>query len=327
MDIYYYPEFLDIEAQITGGEFEIFTLTKPQTEEVFIYPYLKICLYGKYKNHFDISSPYGYAGPYCSNATFFKEGEHEFLGYLKKQDVITEFVRYHFIYNNKMLFSYNINNELNRSLIVMDLRRDWEDIWTNEISMNNRNYTRKLQKDGYKFEIDDTFNSIEEFIQMYHATMIHANASEQFFFDHSYFIQLVSKLKDKIRLARVTKDNITYSTVLFFISGTISHYYLMGRNLDYPKIPATILLYIEVAKWAKEHGMNFINMGGGATNFSDDALFKFKKNYSKNTIPFYIGKRIHNRDVYNQLKVEWIESNGSEKFEKVKHLLQFYRMK
>lgn len=325
LDIYYYPEFLDIEANVVGGEFEIFTIGNSKSREVFIYPYIKIWI-RNYPEHFDIVSPYGYAGPYSSNEYIFIQGEKEFLNYLRTQNALTEFVRYHFVYNEKMKFKININNELNRSLIVMDLRKDWDDILLNEISMNNRNYYRKLKKEGYTFEIDYTFNYLGEFTQMYNDTMKHANASHNFLFDKHYFDKLVQNLKDKIRLARITKEGITYSAVLFFISGSVSHYYLMGRNLDYPKIPATILLYIEVAKWAKENSIDLINMGGGITNSPDDPLFKFKKNYSKETKPFYIGKRIHNVNLYNQIKDDWINSNGKEKFDKIKHLLQFYHV-
>jgi hypothetical protein len=58
----------------------------------------------------------------------------------------------------------------------------------------------------------------------------------------------------------------------------------------------------------------------------DDRLFKFKTNFSKNTMPFYIGKRVHLKEIYENIKKEWIVKNGIEEFDKVRNVLQFYRL-
>jgi lipid II:glycine glycyltransferase (peptidoglycan interpeptide bridge formation enzyme) len=326
LDIYYQSEFLDIEASIRGGEFEIFTLTKAETKQVFIYPYIKLGFIDDYSEYFDITSPYGYAGPYCNDNSFFSQGEEKFVKYVKSQNIVTEFVRYHFLYNNEMRFSENIKNEMNRSLVVIDLRKDWTSIWMHGISINNRNHFRRLERDGYKFEINESPDHLDEFITMYYRTMKNADADKSFYFDREYFQQLFNSLPGKVKLAMVTKGGVTYSTVIFFVSGGFAHYYLMGRNLDYPKVPSSILLYIHIAKWAKESGIELINIGGGRTNAPDDILFKSKKRYSKQIIPFYIGKRIHNADVYQQMIDKRINDKGIDEFERAKHILQFYRL-
>ena len=40
---------------------------------------------------------------------------------------------------------------------------------------------------------------------------------------------------------------------------------------------------------------------------------------------FYIGKRIHNKRIYNELKSNYISIYGKKKYDKVKNQLQFYR--
>jgi hypothetical protein len=42
-------------------------------------------------------------------------------------------------------------------------------------------------------------------------------------------------------------------------------------------------------------------------------------------MPFYIGKRIYQKNIYQQLTEKFIAENGSEKYNQVKHILQFYR--
>lgn len=326
LDIFYQPEFLKLEAQNIGGKFEIFVLTQSKKNRIFIYPFIKLGFEGEFSDYIDLISPYGYAGPYCNVNSLFSHGETEFIKYANTQNVITEFVRYHFLYNDVSKFSETIENELNRTLVVIDLSKSWDDIWMKEMSMNNRNYVRKLEKEGYLFEINISPSIIEGFVDMYYRTMKQANADKYYYFKKGYFHQLFETLKGKIQLGRIIKHNITYSSVIFFVSGKILHLYLMSRNLNYPKVPATNLLYTKVAKWAKEQGILHFNIGGGRTNSEEDSLFRFKKSFSKLTRPFYIGKRIHQKTIYQQLIKKFIAKHGQDKYQKVKHILQFYRI-
>ena len=75
LDIYYDQNYLVCDAEMQNGEFEIFTVSKGQ--DVFIYPYIKLKINGK-ENRFDITSPYGYAGPFCTNEKLFDESEKSF---------------------------------------------------------------------------------------------------------------------------------------------------------------------------------------------------------------------------------------------------------
>lgn len=325
LDIYYQPEFLELEAESIDGEFEIFTVCNYSTREVFIYPYIKLPFQNEFTNYFDLTSPYGYAGPFCNNSSFFSIGENEFLNYIRNQNIVSEFVRYHFVYNEKQLFIQNIQNEHNRTIIIFDLRLSWEEIWKNNVSQNNRNYTNRFNREGFVLEITSTTKYLEEFISMYYQTMKNADAMKSFFFPKEYYYKLFEKLKGKIKLGRITKDNITYASVLFLFSGGFVHPYLNGRNLRYKKLPSNVPLYIKLAEWAKENGFKLLNMGGGRTNSLDDSLFLFKKRLSNQFKNFFIGKRIHNKDIYQQLVSKYIAENGFDKYETIKHRLQFYR--
>jgi hypothetical protein len=325
LDIYYQPEFLELEASLINGEYEIFTLTN-KLEDVFIYPYLKVSFEGEFSKYIDLVSPYGYAGPFCNNPSFFKFSEDEFIKYAKTQNVVSEFVRYHFLYNRELQFSRIIKNEANRTIVAYNLSKSWDDIWSNDVVMNNRNYVRKLEKEGYKFEISDSPKDLSEFIELYYQTMKHTNASDFFYFKEQYFNQLFKALRNKVMFSRIVKDGITYSATIMFVSGSIVQLFLNCRNLKFPKISATGPLYINTAKWAKEQGLKILNIGGGNTNLPDDDLFKFKKKLSKTYYTFYIGKRIINNEIYQLLIKKYIDENGYDNYRKVMHRLQFYRL-
>ena len=324
LDIYYQPEFLNVEAIRKKCEYEIFTL-KGKGEDTFIYPYLKIKHNGNLSEYIDLESPYGYAGPFCNNHSFFNIAEKSFIYYIENQNVITEFVRYHFLYNKNMQFSLRINNVANRTIVYFNLNKNWDEIWNNDIVMNNRNYVRKLKKDGYKFEVCDNQKDFKDFIDLYYQTMDNVSASNEFYFTEKYLLHLFKQLNEKVKIAKITKNGVTYSSVIIFQCNGIIQLYLNCRNLKFPKISATGPLYINLAKWAKSRGIKILNVGGGNTNSPEDGLYKFKKKLSKSTETFYVGKRIHNNDLYNDIIEDYINKFGYDNWRKVRHRLQFYR--
>ncbi len=323
LDIYYYPSFLNIDANIQKGEYEIFFFRNGI--DVFIYPYIKLPFKEeKFKEYFDISSPYGYCGPYTSSELIFQEGEEAFIEYIQNK-CVTEFVRYHYIYNDKQKFTKQIQNIQNRTVVTLDTTLDWETIWLQEFSGTNRNLIRKLEKEEYNFVLTNKSEDLLGFVEMYYSTMKNAGASDFYFFETKIINRLYEDLGEKIFLVKVEKDNIVYSYSLFFISGGISTYYLSARNVDYPKVPATNFLLSKSAEFLKQKGAFILNLGGGLTNEQSDYLFKFKRNFSKETKEFFIGKRIYNNEIYNLIKEDWIEQYGVDKYSTVRHILQFYR--
>ena len=73
----------------------------------------------------------------------------------------------------------------------------------------------------------------------------------------------------------------------------------------------------------KELGVKNYLLGGG--NNPGDNLFKYKRSFSLNgVLDFYIGKKIHNKEVYGLVCKAW-ESKYPEKKEKYKNFLLKYR--
>jgi hypothetical protein len=323
LDIYYQPQFLIAEALMQKGKFEIFTCQL--NDAVFIYPY--ILLPFKDGNHVDMISPYGYCGPFCNDESFFEQAESKFIEFAKNKNVVSEFIRYHWLYNNEEKFRFKnaVQNIENRNIVVLDTKRDFETIWKESYSSTNRNVIRKVEKEGFLWDIKKFENSdICTFLTIYNATMKNSGATDFYYFNESYFENLIKNLGPKLRFCTVTKEHVIYGVSLFFISENIVTYYLSGRNVNYPKISATNFLLSKMIEWCTTHKIAYFNLGGGLSNDIEDSLFKFKRNFSKELYSFYIGKRIHNVEYYEYLKKDYIKKNGVTKYENVRHLLQFY---
>ena len=322
LDIYYYSSYLSFDAKIQGGQYEIFVLT--ENEYIFIYPYIKVGFnISELKNKFDIIAPYGYSGPYSSNPLFFKKSEKLFINYASTF-CITEFVRYHYLYNIESRFEININNILNRKIVTISFLKNFEDIWKNSFSATNRNIFRKLEKNSFNFSICSN-TEIEKFMIMYYKTMENVKANEFYYFKYEIVEEMIKELNNDILLVKVEKEEITFCYSLFFIKNGFATYYLSARNHSFSNIPTTNFLLSKSIQYLSSKGINIINLGGGQVFDDSDPLFKFKKNFSKETHDFYIGKRIYDKASYDLLKTNWIISNGQENFKKIENILQFYR--
>ncbi len=323
LDIYYQPAFLQLDAEIQKGQYEIFVAEEDSS--IFIYPYIKLGFDKPFSSYYDLSSPYGYCGPYCNDESFFLKAENAFLAHAEQSHFVSEFVRYHYLYNTDKRFSIEIDNFYNRTIVLLDLHQNWDVIWKNQFSPTNRNLVRKLEKEAYQFEISNSTQSLEEFILMYNETMKNVNANAFYYFPRDYYYKLFDELTDTVFLAKIVREGVTYASALFFACNNIVTYYLSARNLQFSKIPAGNLLLTNTIKWSIDKKMKWFNLGGGITNRKEDELFMYKQKFSKTYSNFFIGNRIHHKEVYNTIVASWIAEHGQDAYNSKKKLLQFYR--
>jgi hypothetical protein len=327
LDIYYDPDFLLIDAQLQHGEAEVYCVTDGGRS--FVYPYIRrrFLPHEPILKHFvgysDITAPYGYCGPFANDHSLFFESERFFIEYAKSEAIVSEFVRYH--YDALSRFELEIKNVHNRDILVLDLNQGFENIWKNEFSGTNRNLIRRMEKDGYQFEICRDNSSIEEFVDMYKMTMENAGASKFYFFPRDFFHELFSKLGDRINLGLVRREGLTFCAVLFLKHNCYMNYYLSARKIDSGKVPANNFALFHFIKMGVDEGFSRLNFGGGNSMSHDDPLFKFKSNFTKKMESFYIGKRIHNVEIYEAIRAAYVAENGPEAYARVKNLLHFYR--
>lgn len=326
LDIYYDTSFLNLDAKMQKGDYEIAVLYKDNN--LLIYPYIKLPILVKgFTNYYDITSPYGYAGPYSNSrdADFLKNAELLLIKYFVESNIVSEFIRYHYNYNKEFFFTNNIVNLFNRNIVTVDLRRNAEEIWATEFSSKCRNLYRKTESEEYVFEFSTDLKDLQTFFNLYIETMKNVRADEFYYFDNAIIQQTFVDLKDKVKLVKIVKDGITFASALFFIRNKIVTYYLSARNIQHTKVNATNYLLAKTIMWAANEENVIFNLGGGNNCEEGNLLLNFKKNFSSTITPFYIGKRIHYISVYNELIKAYQQTFGNNSYQSKKHILQFYR--
>ena len=307
-DIYFTSQYYLLEEKEGHGLPQLFVFTD-DTDNLGIYPFLKRPINSHQINghYYDIETAYGYGGPLVKNkdADFIEKFESAFLQYCQDENIIAEFVRFHPLIKNETIFKKRIQVLHNRKTVWLDLTPNIETIWMYQISTQNRNIIRKCQKNNLSIQINRDY---EEFIKMYEETMDKVGADSFYFFGKEYYDFIRNNCN--CTLLSVTDGKETIAAAIFMGYGNYFHYHLSGSKKDALRLSPNNLLLWEAIQYAQKHGYKKMHFGGGLSDSTEDNLFKFKSRFSKNYADFYIGKRIHNQEVYKILIDNWEAKHG-----------------
>ncbi|MDD4781268.1 MAG: GNAT family N-acetyltransferase [Tissierellia bacterium] len=319
-DIYYTSEYYKMHENNGDGIGRLFFYSDREGNMVF-YPFMlnKIDGYNLERDYFDIETAYGYGGPItnCSAEKFLVEFEKAFLDYCKSSNIVAEFVRFHPLINNEKIFNTKIQVTHNRCTVYLDLTKGIDKIWDEDISTKNRNVIRKTKKRGLYVEITNDYYTFKD---IYNSTMKKVDADDYYYFNDRYYGNI--KENSNYVLMNVKREDKVIATAIFMGYGDYFHYHLAGSLKEELSLSPNNLLLWEAISYAVSKGYKKMHFGGGLTDSLEDNLFKFKSRFSKNYTDFYIGKRIHNQEVYEYLIAEWERRNN-----KKANLLLQYRIK
>jgi len=329
-DIYYAPEYYKLYEEINDGKAKCFVFQKDN--DTIMYPFLINSInylgYDLDKEYYDIQGAYGYNGFIASTKSdnILSEFHEAFSSYCKDNNIIAEFTRFHPLLKNERYANKGMTIIKDRETVFIDLTKTYSDIWEAEYASKNRNMIRKAVKLGYKIEILESpeEKDLNTFIDIYYYSMNMANADKYYFFDKEYFRNIFKYLKGKAYLFNVLdNESQVVCSSIFLRYGDYFHYHFSGRNQKADNSTNNFLLDRAV-NFAQNTGAKYFHLGGGRSTKTDDSLLKFKKSFSKETLAFYIGKKIRNQSIYDQVVAQWADKYP-DKIDKYKNHLLKYR--
>lgn len=306
-DIYFEENYGKIHEDIENGTSEVFRYNDSNGEIHHMFIKRQIPIQIDDNEYYDLVTPYGYGGPVITRcekgyeSELVKNFEKEFQYFCSENNIVSEFIRFHPVFENVKYFENNYEVSHIRNTVGTNLV-DYDDPFQIEFSKSCRKNVRKALSNGLTYKITEKPNDISEFKNIYYSTMKRNNASDFYYFNDEYFNKCLNLFKDNLLIVEAIYEGETIAMGFYFIYEGIIHIHLSGTLSEYLYLSPAYILRYGVTEWGKEKGYKLIHHGGGRTNDIHDSLYKFKKQFGKNTeFEFYIGKKIWNLDVYKKL--------------------------
>lgn len=304
-DIHYRPEYCGL--YINSGEPRLFVYR--EGSNAVIYPFMLrrinsfAGLAGKLESDlYDVTSPYGYGGPLATGGAGDGTWENfhlSFEEYCASKNIVTEFVRYHPLLENHRRACKYMEVVKASSVVYVDLRQTDQEIWSGYLR-NNRNNIKKARREGLEVILEEEPAHFEDFLSVYHHTLERNGASPSYYFGREYYSMIHNNLRGHFLYAHTIKNGEVISTELLLYNKTYIHSFLGGTLEEYFEYRPNNILKHEAICWAKNRGIRYYVLGGGYHD--GDGIFRFKRTFSKDgVLPFYIGKKVHNRKAMNML--------------------------
>lgn len=321
-DIYYTEEYVRLyETETEHSLCYVYT----ENEKCFLMPFLSRKFTHKEVTYYDFETAYGYGGPIYNvdDELFIHNAWAAFMEYAKEKNYVCGFVRFHPVMNNVKGFEDFGKLYLDRKTIAIDLSGGIEATWKNEIHTKNRNVIKKGEKNGLRFIVDDKYEHLQEFIELYNSTMDKLSAEDFYYFQDSYYENLKHNIIDSF-LGVVEHDGKIVAAAIFFYSLPYGHYHLAGSNRSALSLSPNNFLLWNAAKELAARGVQKFHLGGGTDGSEENSLYQYKRKFSKSEYQFSFGKLMFNQKVYDSVLEEWTAKNP-EKAEKLKYILLKYK--
>ena len=163
-----------------------------------------------------------------------------------------------------------------------------------------RQEIRTGRRRGLTTEVDEQWQRRDDFIQLYHRTMLRNRASLQYFFSSGYFDQLRSELAPHAHLFVTRLDERVAAAGVFVEYAGVVHAHLAGSSDELKALSPLKTLLDDVRIWAQQRGNHSMHLGGGRSG-KDDSLLAFKSRFSPRRHEFFVGRWVLDSSAYQEL--------------------------
>lgn len=326
-DIYFTPEYYKLYEELGDGKAKCFVFKNGT--DLALYPFLINSLkglnYNLDKEYFDIQGAYGYNGVISTtyNNEFRKTFYSAFDEYCRNQNVIAEFTRFHPLLKNHLFSTNNLQVIFDRKTVSLDLSNTYDNIFSGFQTTTRKQIKRATNRFNIDVKLfENDISILDSFCFIYDEAMNRVGSIPYLFFNKTYFQSLIENTPN-ICFFAYSQGKAIASIIAFYNTYYINGH-LGGALTSHLNVSPFSLLYSEMIKFGQMKGCRYLNVGGGATNSPDDPLLKYKRNFSKNEYSFFIGKRLIDRNIYNEVINQW-NAKFPEKIDKYRNFLLKYR--
>jgi hypothetical protein len=267
------------------------------------------------KGWLDATSVYGYAGPVASHPQIPQATVQGFQAALaetlQEQRVVSVFSRLHPLIPQRTWLSGVGEVVPLGQTVSIDLTLPPSAQYA-QYRKGHKFDLKRLRRLGLTCFHDRDEKYVGEIIKTYLETMQRVDAADEYFYDRTYFDQLLSMLGSHVHLLVCQLEQEVISGVFFLMCNDIVQAHLGGTKSEYLRLAPFKLLIDTARQWGIEQGAQVLHLGGGV-GAKEDSLFRFKTGFSDRRHEFAIWRWVISPHVYDQLcreKRRWSERNG-----------------
>lgn len=304
--IYYDDNWAVLQQEKEGGIAETYLYSESECKVKYVFIKRKAGVIDGVQ-YFDILTPRGMGGPRCTNKQMvnLERYDKDFTSYCKEKHIIAEYVRFDpWNCNHKIFGALYDELEHHGNLFCNHLNSDF---YKNEYSKSVQRNIKKNISD-IEIEFDYKGETIDKFLELYQYTEKKYLFNEYYRLSEKFLTKYFSSLKGKVAIVNAKFINKVISSSVILFGEDIVHYHFTGNDPMYKKKNANSVLMYQTAIIAQEMGKEIFDLGGGIID-SNIADFKSLFVNECGIYPYYVGKRILDRKIYNKL----VEIKGKSK--------------
>jgi Acetyltransferase (GNAT) domain len=237
----------------------------------------------------DVTGTYGFGGPVGESPRFYELYEQ----WCRERAIVTTFTWFHPRFGNHRYSRFYVEPRCGTVAWRLAERDLFE-----RLHRHHRRAVRKARAVGIETRITAAPADLEPFARLYEATMEKKGATRFYHFPAEYWRVLPERLREGLVMFEALDGDGVIAALLGLATPPWLHYHLGASER---RGGANHLLFLEAARWAREHGYTHFHLGGGVAG-ADDSLLLFKRRFDpRGLVESGVGKAIHDEDAYREL--------------------------
>ena len=288
-------ELRNVNFKCKYGSVEYWFMCRPIEIKNIKYPYI------------DIVTPYAFSGPLyqfndiSNKKLLVKEFDDYFSKFCINNNIVSEYVQFNPWITDINLMKEYYDVEFRDKIVGIDLSKN--DLLYDEFNARRRRAIRNAEKNNVEFGIDYEGKMIDEFLRLYNYTIDKYEVIDYYKFDKKFIMSLFEEIKGNIYIAYCMYKGQYSSICIVLTSNNYAHYYLASHDPNLKHSNSGSLLIYKIAEKEKLEGRKIFILGG-----ADGNLLEFKQTFTHDCYyDYYIGKKIRNMIIYNDL----VKENGN----------------
>jgi hypothetical protein len=266
---------------------------------------------GKSGGLVDLTSPYGYGGPFVwgdvDDGAFWRQ----FQNWARSTGAVSCFARLSLF--GDALLSQTGSELINAPNVVRSLDLAPDALWM-DYEHKVRKNVKRAQREGVYVERDRSGARIDDFLSIYEGTMDRRGASAAYYFGKDFFLRLIRDLDGQFVFFHAFHDRTLISTELVLVSATHIYSFLGGTRAEAFDLRPNDFLKHEIILWGQRSGKRAFVLGGGYGG--PDGIFRHKLSFAPNgETAFRTSQMVFDSDAYNHLvamRAAWEIRQGRE---------------